>query len=96
MACTAIHGIFDVTDQFKQAFSKGKNQTTVEKFLKLPTDVAYIKHIRWFGPPNGTAISCKFGADAEYWDPDYSLIVQVFPFSPLSSSDFFRVCCKRQ
>lgn len=80
VACTAIHGIFDITEQFKQAHvslpAVGKNVSTAEKYLQLPTDLAYIKHIRWFGPPNGTLISCKFGAEVKMWDPDYALIVQ--------------------
>lgn len=80
VACTAIHGIFDITEQFKEAHlslpTVGKNVTMAEKYLQLPTDVAYIKHIRWFGPPNGTLISCKFGAEVKMWDPENALIVQ--------------------
>ena len=80
VACTAIHGIFDITDQFKEAHVKlpaaGKNVSMAEKYLQLPTDMAYIKHIRWFGPPNGTLISCKFGAEVKMWDPENALIVQ--------------------
>ena len=80
VACTAIHGIFDITEQFKEAHFRlpavGKNVSLAEKYLQLPTEMAYIKHIRWFGPPNGTLISCKFGAEVKMWDPDYALIVQ--------------------
>lgn len=77
VACTAIHGIFDITDQFKGNHLDKQNRTTAERYLQLPTDIAYIKHIRWFGPPNGTAISCKFGAEVTQWDPENALIVQV-------------------
>ena len=80
VACTAIHGIFDITEQFKNDHLDASNSTTIaEKYLRLPTDVAYISHIRWFGPPNVTAISCKFGAEVNQWDPDYALVVQVCP-----------------
>lgn len=82
VACTAIHGVFDLTDQFKEQFKNAFNATITEKYLKLPTDTAYIKHIRWFGPPNGTAISCKFGAEATFWDPEYSLVIQASLCAP--------------
>ena len=52
------------------------NTSMAEKYLQLPTQMAYIKHIRWFGPPNGTDISCKFGAEVKAWDPEHTLIVQ--------------------
>lgn len=77
VACTAIHGIFDITEQFKGYNMDAANRTSIaKKYLRLPTDIAYIKHIRWFGPPNGTAISCKFGAEVNMWDPEFSLVVQ--------------------
>lgn len=83
VACTAIHGIFDITDQFKAAHPglPGTNMSSLaEKYRQLPTDLAYIKHIRWFGPPNGTDISCKFGSEVKQWDPEHALVVQVGPF----------------
>ena len=77
VACTAIHGVFDMTEQFRSTHLDVNGNTAAEKYLKLSTDVAYIKHIRWFGPPNGTAISCKFGAEVNQWDAENALIVQV-------------------
>ena len=77
VACTAIHGVFDMTEQFRSTHLDANGHTVAEKYLKLSTDVAYIKHIRWFGPPNGTAISCKFGAEVNQWDAENALIVQV-------------------